>query len=356
MNGEPALLEAVGLSVEYARRARSAADLVRGAPRVHALVELDLALHRGETLGVVGESGSGKSTLARALLRLVEPSAGRVLYRPRPEQPPLELQALGPRALRALRPELQIALQDARASLDARQRAEAAVAEPLIAHGRCEPAQARERARAQLARFGLPSEAFARFPHELSGGQCQRVSLARALVSEPRVLVLDEALAALDASLQAQLVNLLLEQQRERALACLFVSHELALVRHLAQRVVVLYLGRVVEEGPAERVLVEPAHPYTRALLASAPPWPPVLPGSAASASAAALAGEPASALEPPAGCAFHPRCPLAHERCRRELPRLRELARGARSAPRVDSDPRWRAACFALEDAPPAS
>lgn len=364
MNGEPALLEAIGLGVDYARRARSPADWARGAPRVRALIELDLALYRGETLGVVGESGSGKSTLARALLRLVEPSAGRLLYRARLGQQPLELRELAPRALRALRPQLQIALQDARASLDARQRAEDALAEPLIVHARLAPAQAQERARAQLVRFGLPPETWARFPHQLSGGQCQRLSLARALVCEPRVLVLDEALSALDASLQAQLVNLLLEQQRERALACLFVSHELALVRHLAQRVAVLYLGRLVEEGPAERVLVAPAHPYTRALLASAPAWPidaaarvaasaatSSAASSAASAAAAPLAGEPASALEPPAGCAFHPRCPLAHERCRREVPRLREVPPSAWGAARSTPGARWRAACFALED-----
>ncbi len=353
MNGEPALLEAVGLCVDYARAARRPGDWARGAPRVRALAELDLALLRGETLAVVGESGSGKSTLARALLRLVEPSSGRLLYRAEPSTAPLDLRALGARALRALRPQLQIALQDARASLDARQSALDAVAEPLIVHRRLAPAAARERARAQLERFGLPPEALARYPHEISGGQCQRVSLARALVCEPRLLVLDEALSALDASLQAQLVNLLLEQQRERALACLFVSHELPLVRHLAQRVAVLYLGRLVEEGPTERVFGAPAHPYTRALFASAPVPLAVHAQQAARASsapaAAPLTGEPASALEPPSGCAFHPRCPLVHERCRREVPMLREVSPRAQVAPRPDA--RWRAACFALED-----
>jgi oligopeptide/dipeptide ABC transporter ATP-binding protein len=300
------LIEARGLSKSYALpspwRARGEC--------VQALADLWLWIAPGESLGLVGESGSGKTTAARSLLRLVEPDAGQILWRARSGER-VDLRALGARELRALRPELGIVFQDPLASLDPRQRVAGALAEPLAVHGRARGSELASRARAWLERVGLAVELGERLPHELSGGERQRVALARALVLEPRLLVCDEVVSALDLSVQAQVLDLLDSLQRELALALLFVSHDLAVVRHMADRVLVLYLGRPVEVGPAAEVLTAPAHPYTKLLCDSAVALEP----------SGVEAGDPPSPLNPPTGCAFHPRCPLAEARCAREAP-----------------------------------
>lgn len=306
-----ALIEGRGLSKSYALGSSWLGP--RRAP-VRALEDLWLWMAPGESLGLVGESGSGKTTAARCLLRLVEPDAGEIHWRARAGGR-VDLRALDARGLRALRPELGIVFQDPQASLDPRQRVASALAEPLAVHGRARGAELEQRVRGWLARVGLAPELAARWPHELSGGERQRVALARALVLEPRLLVCDEVVSALDLSVQAQVLDLLDGLQRELALALLFVSHDLAVVRHMADRVLVLYLGRPVEVGPASEVLSAPVHPYTQLLCASAAALEPAgtpRPGRAV---------DVPSATALPSGCAFHPRCPLAEPRCAREVP-----------------------------------
>jgi peptide/nickel transport system ATP-binding protein len=305
------LIEARGLSKSYALRSPW-----RGARRgsVRALEDLWLWIAPGESLGLVGESGSGKTTAARCLLRLVEPESGQVLWRAGSGER-VDLGALGPRQLRALRPELGIVFQDPLASLDPRQRVGRAIGEPLAVHGRAQASELEARVRAWIGRVGLAPELAERWPHELSGGERQRAALARALVLEPRLLVCDEVVSALDLSVQAQVLDLLDSLQRELALSLLFVSHDLNVVRHMADRVLVLYLGRPVEVGPASEVLSSPAHPYTKLLVDSAVALEPM------GAGILAAPADSLSTLEPPSGCAFHPRCPLAEPRCARDVP-----------------------------------
>jgi oligopeptide/dipeptide ABC transporter ATP-binding protein len=249
--------------------------------------------------------------------------------------------ALAPAPLRALRRQLQIVFQDPMAALDPRFRIGEAVAEGMEAHGIGAGAAEREaRAAELLRRVGLDPALLARYPHELSGGQRQRVCIARALATGPRLLVCDESVSALDVSIQAQILNLLRDLQAELGLAYLFISHDLGVVRHLADRVAVMYLGRIVEEGPAEQLFAEPLHPYTRALLDAVPSLDPA---ARRVAQRAPLAGDVPSPARPPEGCRFHTRCPLVFERCRREEPALR--AAGARAA-----------RCFLVEGDAPAS
>jgi oligopeptide/dipeptide ABC transporter ATP-binding protein len=305
------LIEARELSRTYALRSPWRAAR-HGS--VRALEDLWLWIAPGESLGLVGESGSGKTTAARCLLRLVEPQSGQVLWRARSGER-VDLLALGPRELRALRPELGIVFQDPLASLDPRQRVGRAIAEPLAVHGRARAGELEGRVRAWIERVGLAPELAERWPHELSGGERQRVALARALVLEPRLLVCDEVVSALDLSVQAQVLDLLDRLQRELELALLFVSHDLNVVRHMADRVLVMYLGRPVEVGTASAVLSSPAHPYTKLLVESAVALEPRSVGTPAASV------ESAAAPEPPSGCAFHPRCPVAEARCAREVP-----------------------------------
>ncbi|MCA9668220.1 MAG: ABC transporter ATP-binding protein [Myxococcales bacterium] len=292
-----------------------------GGRYVHALRGVDLAIDRGVIVGLVGESGCGKSTLGRCLLRLVEPDAGRIVFDGQ------DITALPARALRPLRRAMQIVLQDPGAALDPRFTAARAVAEPLQIHGlvRGKTAQ-RERAVALLERAGLAASLADRYPHQLSAGQRQRVCIARALAVEPRLIVADEPVSALDVSVQAQVLELLSELRRGGELSYLFISHDLAVVHHLADEIAVMYLGRIVERGPAAVLLERPQHPYTRQLAAAA--LDDRLP---------ALRGEPPSPLSPPSGCAFRERCPLYRrapdERCVRELPELQVLAADDRSA-----------------------
>jgi oligopeptide transport system ATP-binding protein len=289
------------------------------APRLQAVVDASLDVRRGETLGIVGESGSGKSTLARAVLRLIPPTAGRVVLLGR------SLQDLGAAELRAQRRHAQLVFQDPFAALDPRLTIRDIVAEPLSVF---EPALGRdavtERVRQALEDVGLDPAAMGRYPHQFSGGQCQRVGIARALVLGPALLVCDEPVSALDVTVQAQVVRLLARVQRERGLAMLFIAHDLAVVRALCHRVLVMYLGRTMESGDAGAIYREPRHPYTRALLQAVPV---VDAGAARSFEAAAEALELPSPLAPPSGCVYRTRCALATRRCADEVPAPREVA-----------------------------
>jgi oligopeptide/dipeptide ABC transporter ATP-binding protein len=301
----PPLLEAVGLCVDYGP--------------VRALSDVSFALARGESLALVGESGSGKSTLARALAGLVPVASGRVT------QSGVELAGLGRRGWRGVRRRVQLVFQDPAASLDPRLRVGAIVAEPLAIHGLAAGAARAGRIAALLAQVGLDPALAWRYPHQLSGGQRQRVGLARALALEPELLLLDEPVSSLDVSVQAQILNLLLALRAERRLAYLLIAHQLGVVRQLAERVAVLFAGRIVEEAPTAALFDRPLHPYTRALLAAAP------------RAEVGRLPEPGrgGAGEAPAreGCAFRRRCPLAVARCETERPALRVLAPGRRSA-----------------------
>ena len=307
---------------------------VLGLAPLTALRGVDLSVVRGEAVALVGESGSGKSTLGRAALRLLEPAGGRVLL------DGVDVTRLSQGRLRPLRRRAQLIFQDPYASLDPRMTAGQQIAEAIWIHRLALRRDLASRVDELLGQVGLSAGVRDRFPNTLSGGQRQRVGIARALAVDPDLLILDEPVSALDVSIQAQIVNLLLDLKVRRRLSYLFITHDLRLVHHLADRVAVLYLGRIVEEGPTAEVFASPRHPYTRLLLGS-------MPGLTRGAPAPALEIEPPSPFEPPSGCAFHPRCPLAFDRCRAELPGL--VAFGPSGA---------RAACFAAErdEAPPGA
>ena len=306
------LLRAEGLSRTFEGRRR----MFRPAPQVRAVAELDLTLDRGAALGIVGESGCGKSTLARLLLRLIPLTAGRILFDGQ------DITALDEAAMRPLRRRMQLIHQNPSAALDPRLTAEDAVAEPLRIHGVASGRALRDRVAGLLAEVGLPPAFLHRFPHELSGGQKQRVCIARALALEPDLLVLDEPTSALDVSVQAQILDVLDALRARRGLAYLFISHNLAVVRQVCERVAVMYLGRIVEEGSAAEVLGAPRHPYARALLAS-------VPRLEANGPPPAAPGEPPNAAAPPPGCAFSPRCPIVAPECRSAMPPLVPTATG---------------------------
>jgi peptide/nickel transport system ATP-binding protein len=285
---------------------------------VRAVEDVSFRIHPGEAFGLVGESGCGKSTAARALLRLIEPDGGRVTWRGQ------DVLAARGADLKALRRRMQIVFQDPYSSLDPRQSIGSALMEPMRVHGIAEGEEARRRAAALLEEVGLPPAALGRFPHEFSGGQRQRIGIARALTVAPELIVADEPVSALDVSVQAQVLLLLQDLRRRRGLAFLFVSHDLSVIRWFCDRVAVMYLGRIVEEGPAARVLAEPLHPYAAVLRDASPVPDPsrrgVLPR---------IVGEIPSAANPPPGCPFHPRCPHAMPVCARELPRWTPAAGG---------------------------
>ena len=285
---------------------------------------MSFAVGRKETLGLVGESGCGKTTLARAVLRLVDKTSGTVRFDGQ------DLFALAPAELRRMRRRLQIVFQDPYASLNPRMTIGAAIREGLTIHHLAEGAAADRRVRDLLDEVGLTADAAHGYPHEFSGGQRQRAGIARALAVEPELLVCDEPVSALDVSVQAQVLNLLMDLQARRGLSYLFISHDLAVVRHVAPRVAVMYLGRIVEEGPAEELYARPRHPYTQALLSAVPEPDPVT-----KRPRIVLPGDPPSPVNPPSGCPFHPRCPHPEKdaTCVAVRPELVERAPASRVA-----------------------
>jgi peptide/nickel transport system ATP-binding protein len=312
----PSLVEAKGLARTYAQRRGVFGRTVA----VRAVDGVSLRISAGETLGIVGESGSGKSTLGRMVLGLETPDEGSVRF------DGADMPKLATAEWRRARAHMQMIFQDPLGALDRRLAILDQVREPLDIHGRHEPAERADKALAMLARVGLSRHLASRYPHELSGGQRQRVVLARALMTEPALLVCDEPVSALDVSIQAQVVNLLIDLQEEMRLAMLFISHDLRVVRQVSRRVAVMYLGRFVEEGDADDLFADPKHPYTQALVSAAP-----TPG--AKQKRIVLTGEPPNPAERPPGCAFHPRCPLATDRCRMEAPAMRTIEGGRRVA-----------------------
>ena len=269
----------------------------------------------GETVGLVGESGCGKSTLARLALRLIEPDSGEIHFEDR------DVRALSRSQLRALRRRMQIVFQDPFASLNPRMTVGETIGEGLRVHRVARGAELERRVAELLDTVGLARDQASRYPHEFSGGQRQRIGIARALALEPQLVVADEPVSSLDVSIQAQILNLLLELPRRFGLAYLFISHDLRVVRHLSRRVAVMYLGRVVERAPADPLYARPQHPYTQALLSAVP-----VPEPGAGRRRQVLSGDVPSPISPPSGCPIHPRCPKAIERCKVERPELREV------------------------------
>ncbi len=298
--------------------------LRRQVGSVRAVDDVSFEIARGETLGLVGESGCGKSTTGRAILRLYDPTAGEIVLDGR------EIARLEGRALRAMRPKMQMIFQDPQASLNPRMTVGSIIAEPLDEHAKLTRAARRARVMELMEAVGL-SRAFAnRYPHEFSGGQRQRIGIARALALSPQFIVCDEPIAALDVSIQAQVVNLLEDLQERLGLTYLFISHDLSMVRHLATRVAVMYLGRLAEIGPTEALYARPLHPYTEALISAVPSPDPAV---EARRERIILKGDVPSPANPPAGCVFHTRCPKVFGRCRIEVPRLLDQGGGRRVA-----------------------
>ncbi len=307
-----AVLEADDLHRHYAVRRG-----LFGAPAaVRALAGVSFSVEAGKTLAVVGESGCGKSTLARVLTMIEAPTAGRLLIDGH------DAAQAGAETRRTLRRAIQIVFQNPYGSLNPRQTVGKALMEPLLVNGEADAAAREHVAREMMRRVGLGDEHFGRYPHMFSGGQRQRIAIARALVLQPRVLVLDEPVSALDVSIRAQVLNLLADLQQALGVAYVFISHDLGVVRHMADEVMVMYLGRAVEQGSRDAVFSAPQHPYTQALLSATPTV-----DAAARRQRVVLQGELPSPISPPSGCAFHTRCPIAEPRCRSVTPQLAPVA-----------------------------
>jgi len=309
----PPLLEVSALTKHYGVRS---GIFGRSSGEVHAVDEVSFAIAQGETLGLVGESGCGKSTLGRTVLRLVEPTAGTIAWRGQ------RIDRLDAAAMRPYRREMQAVFQDPYASLNPRMRAADIVAEPIRNFEQSAPAEIRDRVGSLFERVGLRGDQMPRYPYEFSGGQRQRLGIARALAPRPKLIVCDEPVSALDVSVQAQVINLLADLQREFGLSYLFVAHDLAVVEHISHRVAVMYLGRIVELASTRVLYGDPLHPYTEALLAAVP-----VPDPTVRRKRLILAGDVPSPIRIPSGCRFHTRCPYAFDRCCVEEPVLKEAA-----------------------------
>jgi peptide/nickel transport system ATP-binding protein/oligopeptide transport system ATP-binding protein len=312
-----ALLEVEALEKHFV----SGGGMLSRRRTVRAVDGVSFAIAPGETLGLVGESGCGKTTLGRLVLRLIEPTAGQVLF------DDVDLLALDAGRMREMRRDMQIVFQDPMGALNPRMTVGELIVEPLVIHGIGDRITRERRLRDLLGLVGLASYHASRFSHEFSGGQRQRICIARALALEPRFLVCDEAASALDVSIQAQILNLLQDLKRDLGLTYLFISHDLGVIRHISDRVAVMYLGQIVESAPKRTLFAAPRHPYTRALLDSAPGR------QAGKKRYATIKGDLPSPADPPPGCRFHTRCPMVREICRSDPPPLRELGEGHRSA-----------------------
>ena len=311
----PPVLEVEGLSKHFPVRKGL---LRRTVGHVYAVDDVSFTIGAGETLGLVGESGCGKTTVGRTIMRLIEPTAGAIRLDGH------DVTRLGKTEMRPFRRQIQIIFQDPFSSLNPRKRAGDIVGEPLKVHGVLAATARRERVAELFERVGLRKAQMANFPHQFSGGQRQRIGVARALALNPRLIIGDEPVSALDVSIQAQVINLLMDLQRELKLSYLFISHNLAVVEHIAHRVAVMYLGRIVEYTDKTTLFTKPLHPYTEALLAAVP-----VPDPAIKRAKRVVQGDVPSPLKPPPGCHFHTRCPYAEARCRQEVPALREVEPG---------------------------
>jgi oligopeptide/dipeptide ABC transporter ATP-binding protein len=311
----PPLIEVTDLKKHFPLRK---GILGRTVGNVLAVDGISFSINEGETLGLVGESGCGKTTVARTVLRLIEPTSGQIKIRGQ------DISGLSKKEMRPLRRQMQIVFQDPFSSLNPRIRVGKIVGEPLKVHNVGSYRERQERVAQLFERVGLRPEQINNYPHQFSGGQRQRVSIARALALDPGFIVADEPVSALDVSIQAQVINLLMDLQRELKLSYLFVSHNLAVVEHISHRVAVMYLGRIVEYADKASLFEKPLHPYTEALLAAVP-----LPDPSLTRVKHRVTGDVPSPINPPSGCHFHPRCPIAEARCRTERPELREIIPG---------------------------
>jgi oligopeptide/dipeptide ABC transporter ATP-binding protein len=317
MNASPGktLLDVRKLTVHYPVR-KGIFGRVTG--QVHAADEVSFRIAEGETLGLVGESGCGKSSTAKAILKLVDPTSGEIDWRGQ------RIERLSPAQMRPIRRELQAVFQDPYSSLNPRMRAADIVSEPIRNFERAAEGEIGERVAALFDKVGLRADQMVKYPYEFSGGQRQRLGIARALAPRPRLIVCDEPVSALDVSVQAQVINLLMNLQDEFGLSYLFVAHDLAVVEHISHRVAVMYLGRIVELAETESLFAHPQHPYTVALLSAVP-----VPDPRSARKRIILSGDVPSPVDPPAGCRFHTRCPVAIDRCRVEVPPMKEVAPG---------------------------
>ncbi len=311
----PELLEVRGLTKHFPIRG---GILGRVTGHVHAVDDVDLTVAEGETLGLVGESGSGKSTLGRCILRLIEPSRGEVRFQGN------DILALDARSMRAARRSMQIIFQDPYTSLNPRMTIGSIVGEPFDIHRTARGPEKRKRVAELLAMVGLDESAMRKYPHEFSGGQRQRIGIARALALQPRFVIADEPVSSLDVSIQAQILNLMVDLRKRMKMAYLFIAHDLRIVEHISDRVAVMYLGQIVESAPTRSLFEAPRHPYTQALMAAIPVIDP-----ATRRRRTIVAGDMPSPVSPPPGCRFHTRCPVVMEQCRREEPPLIDLGGG---------------------------
>jgi oligopeptide/dipeptide ABC transporter ATP-binding protein len=315
VNGAGTVLDVVGLKKHFPVKKGL---LRRTVGQVHAVDGVSFSIGVGETLGLVGESGCGKSTVARTVLRLIEPTAGSILLDGQ------DVTRLGKSAMRPYRRQMQMIFQDPFSSLNPRMSAGDIVGEPLMVHGIAHGKEKETRTAEIFDQVGLRRNQMRAFPHEFSGGQRQRISIARALALNPKLIIADEPVSALDVSIQAQVINLMMDLQREKRLSYLFIAHDLAVVEHISHRIAVMYLGRIVEYAEKKTLFTQPKHPYTQALLSAVP-----VPNPKLRREKRLLQGDVPSPINPPPGCAFHTRCPHAGARCREAVPMLKEIAPG---------------------------